>query len=88
MCVSYLDLSGCAFPTACAKTKERSKAKYQWKSRDLEAGILTSRREKKSSRQCWVIQVLVEISALPRLKARSGLGICLLEGFWLTVEKK
>jgi hypothetical protein len=28
--------------TASAKTKERSKAKHQWKSRDLEAAILTA----------------------------------------------
>jgi hypothetical protein len=34
-------MCGLYLATASAKTKERSKAKHQWRSRDLEAAILT-----------------------------------------------
>jgi hypothetical protein len=38
-------LCGLCIATASAKTKERSKAKHQWESRDLEAAILTTWRK-------------------------------------------
>jgi hypothetical protein len=55
MCAIYLDscawFSVLCIATASAKTKERSKAKHQCQSRDLEAAILTRVRRKVKSRK-------------------------------------